>query len=188
MPSETVKLTRVEKVPGLWKIEAGTNGYLFVCGERSLMIDCPSEAVAAEMKQAGLPAPSAILHTQVQEEHCREWAAFPDAKVYAFAGSADVARRSPGLRGLQDRLAPFARLGGTRRGEIRHRRLRDGNGPHNSRSPSSPNCERATSSTGRISTWKWSSCPAAANGRSGFTCEASGSSSPAISSAPAGSS
>ncbi len=87
-------LEPISAVPGLWRIAAETNGYLLVRGERSLLIDCPEEDLSPLLQQAGLPAPSIILHTQVQEEHCREWAAFPEAEVFVFSESEEVARRS----------------------------------------------------------------------------------------------
>ncbi|MHB9026315.1 MAG: MBL fold metallo-hydrolase [Armatimonadota bacterium] len=80
--------------PGLWRIEAETVGYLLVRGERSLLIDCPAEDLTVLLKQAGLPLPDTILHTQVQEEHCREWAAFPSAHAWVYAESSEVARIS----------------------------------------------------------------------------------------------
>ncbi|MHB9129620.1 MAG: MBL fold metallo-hydrolase [Armatimonadota bacterium] len=87
-------MTRIDALPQLWQITDGTNGYLLVRGSRSLLIDCPSDTFAEELAAAGLPSPDTILHTQVQEEHCREWSAFPDAQVYVFAESIDVATRA----------------------------------------------------------------------------------------------
>lgn len=87
-------IEHIAAVPGLWRIAAETNGYLLIRDGQSLLIDCPEENLSALLDSAGLPAPAVILHTQVQEEHCREWAAFPSAQVYVFAESEDVARRS----------------------------------------------------------------------------------------------
>lgn len=81
--------------PGLWRIAAKTNGYLFVRNGESLLIDCPVQEIAPTLYAARLPMPRVVLHTQVQEEHCREWAAAPQAKVYVAAASTDIARRAP---------------------------------------------------------------------------------------------
>ena len=87
-------ITRVDALPGVWKITADTNGYLLVRGTQSLLIDCPCTSLVSDLAAAGLPAPEIILHTQVQEEHCREWAAFPDARVVVYSESVDVARHA----------------------------------------------------------------------------------------------
>ncbi len=83
---------------GLWVVRAATNGYLIVRDGASLMIDCPCHDAAGALRAAGLPAPELILHTQVQEEHCREWAAFPDADVQVAADAVEVATVSPAFR------------------------------------------------------------------------------------------
>ena len=75
----------------LWKITGESNGYLLVRGTQSMLIDCPDASLAAEISKVPLPVPQIILHTQVQEEHCREWADFPTAQVYVAAESFDVA-------------------------------------------------------------------------------------------------
>lgn len=80
---------------GLWLLRAETNGYLIVRGARSLLIDCPCADAGDLLRRAGLPAPEMILHTQVQEEHCREWAAFPGVPVQVHAAARDVAVRAP---------------------------------------------------------------------------------------------
>ena len=73
-------------------IRAGDhNGYALVRGRQTLLIDCPFSD-AETLAKAGIPAPAVILHTQVQEEHCREWAAFPQAEVYVPKGTADLAQ------------------------------------------------------------------------------------------------
>lgn len=71
-----------------------TNGYLIVRNGRSLLIDCPCTDMAARIEARGLPRPEAIVHTQVQEEHCREWASLGDAKVYVHSECEEIARRS----------------------------------------------------------------------------------------------
>ena len=81
--------------PDLWKISAKSNGYLLVRNGRSLLVDCPCGDVAPALREAGVPLPSVVLHTQVQEEHCREWAAFPEAEVWVSDAARDVASRSP---------------------------------------------------------------------------------------------
>lgn len=73
----------------------GTNGYLIVLNGRSLLIDCPALDMADRIRAAGAPLPEVILHTQVQEEHCREWASLPQAAVHVYEPSGEVARRSP---------------------------------------------------------------------------------------------
>jgi glyoxylase-like metal-dependent hydrolase (beta-lactamase superfamily II) len=82
-------------VPGLWRLGAETNGYLLVRGDRSLLIDCPALDLAPVLRAAGLPLPEIVLHTQVQEEHTREWASFPEARVYVEADCAAIALRTP---------------------------------------------------------------------------------------------
>jgi glyoxylase-like metal-dependent hydrolase (beta-lactamase superfamily II) len=74
---------------------AGTHGYLLVDGAQSLLIDCPAYDLDERIRAAGLPLPQTVLHTQVQEEHCREWAALPAAEVYVPEASREVALRSP---------------------------------------------------------------------------------------------
>ncbi|OPZ27486.1 MAG: Hydroxyacylglutathione hydrolase [Lentisphaerae bacterium ADurb.BinA184] len=75
-------------------ITAETNAWLLVRGRRSLLIDCPCTDMAARLRDAGLPAPDAILHTQVQEEHCREWGDLAGVPVHVAADAVEVARRS----------------------------------------------------------------------------------------------
>jgi len=90
-------MTRLEEITaivGLWCIAAETNGYLLVRNGQSLLIDCPVDDICTLLDSAGLPIPSVILHTQVQEEHCREWATLSQADVFVFAESEEVARRS----------------------------------------------------------------------------------------------
>jgi glyoxylase-like metal-dependent hydrolase (beta-lactamase superfamily II) len=85
----------VADVLGLWQIVAETNGYLIVRQDKSLLIDCPSSLLDMELAAENLPAPSLIIHTQVQEEHCREWGAFPETAVAVSAEAVDIATRSP---------------------------------------------------------------------------------------------
>ena len=69
----------IEQVLGLWRVRDGeNNGYLLVRHRQSLLIDCPAAQIPLPDH---LPAPAIILHTQLQEEHCREWAAFPATEV-----------------------------------------------------------------------------------------------------------
>jgi len=82
-------------LPGVWRCQGETNGYLIIRDGASLLIDCPATDIAAVLRRCGLPAPELVLHTQVQDEHCREWAAFPDTPVWVPAGSEEIARRSP---------------------------------------------------------------------------------------------
>jgi len=89
---------------GCW---AETNGYLIVRDSRALLIDCPCADAAEVLRRAGLPAPELILHTQVQEEHCREWAAFPDVPVRVHAAAREVALRLPDFfRAAETRWPP----------------------------------------------------------------------------------
>jgi glyoxylase-like metal-dependent hydrolase (beta-lactamase superfamily II) len=71
-----------------------TNSALIVRGDRSLLIDCGDRDLAARIRAAGLPLPDTVLHTQVQEEHCREWASLPSAAVWVHPESREVALRS----------------------------------------------------------------------------------------------
>ncbi|MCX7934174.1 MAG: MBL fold metallo-hydrolase, partial [Planctomycetota bacterium] len=79
---------------GLWRVQGETNGYLLVRGGRSLLIDCPGPGLARLCQERGLPVPDTILHTQVQEEHCREWEDLAAAEVYVPEAAVEVARRS----------------------------------------------------------------------------------------------
>jgi glyoxylase-like metal-dependent hydrolase (beta-lactamase superfamily II) len=88
-------LQNIDALHGLWMLRGGTNGYLIVRGDQALMIDCPGGEAAALLRQAGLPGPERILHTQVQEEHCREWDAFPGVPVGVNADAREVALRTP---------------------------------------------------------------------------------------------
>jgi glyoxylase-like metal-dependent hydrolase (beta-lactamase superfamily II) len=88
-------LEQIDKDRGLWRVSGDTNGYLIVRGDESLLIDCPMGPVAELLAQAGLPAPSRILHTHVQAEHCGEWHTFPSAKVFVPTGQEDLARLTP---------------------------------------------------------------------------------------------
>ncbi len=61
--------------------------------------ECGPPATAAT-RECGPPLPNLslpaiILHTHLQEEHCREWAAFPAAEVYVPADTSDLATLSP---------------------------------------------------------------------------------------------
>jgi len=87
-------VTPVPDVPALWRLSGETNGYLIVRGAESLLIDCPAGIWAPLLEAAGLPLPRTILHTQVQDEHCGEWAAFPTAQVLVAKASLTVAQRT----------------------------------------------------------------------------------------------
>jgi glyoxylase-like metal-dependent hydrolase (beta-lactamase superfamily II) len=87
-------------------VAADTNGYLLVRDAAALLIDCPLADVATALRDAGLPAPEVVLHTQVQAEHCGEWAAFPDAGVYVNVESEPVARRSSAFFAACDTVWP----------------------------------------------------------------------------------
>lgn len=91
----TPTLNCIDAHHGLWVLQAETNGYLIVRADRALLLDCPCVEAAVLLQQAGLPSPELILHTQVQEEHCREWAAFPDVPVQVHASAHDIAMRAP---------------------------------------------------------------------------------------------
>ncbi len=62
-------------------------GYVVVRGGEHLLIDCPVDALAV--------TPSTVLHTHIQEEHCREWAACPGAPVHVPHDCTDIAARAP---------------------------------------------------------------------------------------------
>ncbi len=79
----------------LWRVQGETNGYLLLRGGRSLLIDCPGSGLARLCQDCGLPVPDTILHTQVQEEHCREWQDLAAAAVYVPEAALEVAKRSP---------------------------------------------------------------------------------------------
>lgn len=87
------ELCRIDPLSGVWRISAETHGYLIVRGNRALLIDCPDVHASTLLTSAGLPLPEIVLHTQVQEEHCREWASLPETKAYVFSESQDVALR-----------------------------------------------------------------------------------------------
>ncbi len=88
------RVTALDREHGVWRIENETNGYLLVREGASLLIDCPAADAASALQAAGLPLPERILHTQVQEEHCREWAAFPCVPVSVSAEARPVAERA----------------------------------------------------------------------------------------------
>ncbi len=87
-------LIPVLPISGLWQLASETNGYVLMRNGRSLLIDCPTVDAHRTLRRAGIPEPVAVLHTQVQEEHCREWAAFPQVPVYVSAASQAVATLS----------------------------------------------------------------------------------------------
>lgn len=87
-------LYQLDGFTGVWRIEAETNGYLIYRENQSLLIDCPVEAISALLLEHNLALPTMILHTQVQAEHCREWAELPEIPVYVPAGSEEIAKRS----------------------------------------------------------------------------------------------
>lgn len=80
-------------IPGLRMVVSSSNGYLIVENGKSLLIDCPD--VEIPLIGHSVENPEIILHTHIQEEHCREWQAFPDAVVYVPADTADIALRLP---------------------------------------------------------------------------------------------
>jgi len=82
----------IPNIKGLWRITCETNGYVLVENGKSIMIDCPSFDLSDAFTKAEIPTPEIILHTQIQEEHCREWAAFPDTNVYVYSECAEIAR------------------------------------------------------------------------------------------------
>ena len=86
-----IELKRIEGFEDLWMVGGETNGYVIVRNGKSLMIDCPAKNFAGLFEKNGIPSPELILHTQVQEEHCREWAAFPGAGVRVYKKSEPVA-------------------------------------------------------------------------------------------------
>lgn len=80
-------------ISNLWLIASETNGYLIAENGRTLLIDCPE--IEIPLNRYSLETPEVILHTHVQEEHCREWLAFPHATVYVPAKTTDIALNSP---------------------------------------------------------------------------------------------
>ena len=88
------KITPIPNIQCLWSITCETSGYIIVKNGKSLMIDCPSHSLSDLLHEAGLPIPEIILHTQVQEEHCREWSAFPNAEVYVYFEHIEIARKT----------------------------------------------------------------------------------------------
>lgn len=87
----------VDGVSGLWRLagdDPNLNGWLIVRDGHSLLVDCPSLTAASKIAGAGLPTPELILHTHVQEEHCREHLELPTVPVRVAAGAVEVARRS----------------------------------------------------------------------------------------------
>ncbi len=88
-------VTALDRDRGIWRVGNETNGYLLVRDGASLLIDCPAADTADALRRAGLPLPEKILHTQVQEEHCREWAAFPGVPVAVAEEARPVAVRDP---------------------------------------------------------------------------------------------
>jgi glyoxylase-like metal-dependent hydrolase (beta-lactamase superfamily II) len=80
---------------GLWRVAGMTNGYLICRGDDSLLIDCPRGVSGPLLAEFDLPAPSIVLHTQVQCEHCYEWESFPTAEVHVPQGTEDLAMLSP---------------------------------------------------------------------------------------------
>ncbi|MGI6494780.1 MAG: MBL fold metallo-hydrolase [Kiritimatiellia bacterium] len=101
----SAKVECLDASPGLWRVVGGgredalpTNGYLLVRDGASLLIDCPSHDTVFALEAAGLPRPELILHTHVQEEHCREWSALPGVPVWVAEDSADLARVNGAFR------------------------------------------------------------------------------------------
>ncbi len=87
-------VTALDRGRGIWRVGNETNGYLLVREGASLLIDCPAADTDGALRRAGLPLPEKILHTQVQEEHCREWAAFPGVPVAVAEEARPVAVRA----------------------------------------------------------------------------------------------
>ena len=79
-------------IPDLWVIESSSNGYLLARNGKSILVDCPD--CELDFDAYGLPQPELVIHTHVQEEHCREWKAFPNAKVYVPEGTSELAKLS----------------------------------------------------------------------------------------------
>jgi glyoxylase-like metal-dependent hydrolase (beta-lactamase superfamily II) len=73
-------------------ISSQTNGYLLVKNNCSLLIDCPGGLdVIKILSENALPLPSAIIHTQVQQEHCAEWEQLPYTPVYVYEKAKEIA-------------------------------------------------------------------------------------------------
>jgi len=90
-----LKLEPLIPTLNLWQLQGETNGYLLVRGKRSLLIDCPGPGLPRLCQERKLPIPDVVLHTHVQEEHCREWQDLAAAEVYAPEAAVDIAKRSP---------------------------------------------------------------------------------------------
>ena len=95
--------------PDLWQVRGETNGYLIVRGDAALLIDCPLTDLKVMLTDAGLPIPEVILHTHVQEEHCREWSGLSTANVYLPAGYEEVAGRTDAYFTACDTIWPPSR-------------------------------------------------------------------------------
>lgn len=90
-PPSNLSLEPIRQESGLWRVSGETNGYLIVREGESLLIDCPLGDARQLLVEAGLPAPSVVVHTHVQAEHCGEWSSFPEAQVIVADGSEDLA-------------------------------------------------------------------------------------------------
>ena len=114
-----LKIKQLAAAEGLWRIEDGTVGYLIERGGNSLLIDCPSLHMANIVSEIGLSAPKWVLHTQVQEEHCREWSSFKEAGVCVFEPAEPVALLSDGyysaLHTVQDLTEDWSVIKGEER-------------------------------------------------------------------------
>ncbi len=112
------QISPIKSIPGLWRTEADTCGYLLVRNGRSLLIDCPVQELSNELTANGLPFPEIVLHTQVQEEHTREWAAFPAATVYVADNCFDIATLNNEYRAASNTRWPLSREWDSRGEEI----------------------------------------------------------------------
>lgn len=94
MPDKSkAKITCIDEALGLWCVSDETNGYLIVRNGKSLLIDCPYVRLE-DLTTLGLPRPDFIIHTQIQEEHCREWSSMSEVPVWVAEQSYEIATRS----------------------------------------------------------------------------------------------
>ena len=109
-PGAAASASPVELIgKNLWRLagdEPQLNGWLIVKDGASLLIDCPSLAAASRIRGAGLPTPELILHTHVQEEHCREHRELARVPVRVAASAAEVARVSDAYRAATKTVWP----------------------------------------------------------------------------------
>ena len=93
-------IERIGGADGLWRLRAPDelNGFLIVRDGASLLIDCPCHDARHAIETARLPLPELILHTHIQEEHCREWSSLPRTPVRVNAEAGDLARVTDAFR------------------------------------------------------------------------------------------